>query len=414
MYLAKNIKIQVTEEQAIVLNCMCYAASKLWNVANYEKRNYKELKLPKYPNWYDQKRRLKDSFWYKNLHSQTAQELLNQLEQAWKSFFALKKSGGVKNPKPPRFKQKPISCRFLNKGFKREGNNFRLSVSKRTREYILTTHNVDAKYINLEIEYFSDIKNIKQCEVKPLGGSEFDFVVTYQIADVEPLADNGRYLSIDLGLKNLAACYSNQGDGFVISGNRYLNAQYYFNKQIAHYQGISAAQQSANGVKFPKPSKKVLALYAKKRHIINDLLHKSTRFIVDYCVENDIRTVVIGDITGIREDNSLGSKTNQSFHALPFARFYFQLEYKLKLAGITVLKQKESYTSQCSPTSTKVNKAHAVKNNRKHRGLYNDSGVIYNADMVGAYNILRLWSHKTKTLINTPMSGLSNPLKVTV
>ena len=35
---------------------MCYAASKLWNVCNYERRRYKELGLEKYPDWYYQKK----------------------------------------------------------------------------------------------------------------------------------------------------------------------------------------------------------------------------------------------------------------------------------------------------------------------------------------------------------------------
>ena len=53
---------------------MCYAASKLWNVCNYERRRYKELGLEKYPDWYYQKKAHKGELWYRQLPSQTAQE----------------------------------------------------------------------------------------------------------------------------------------------------------------------------------------------------------------------------------------------------------------------------------------------------------------------------------------------------
>ncbi len=66
------------------------------------------------------------------------------------------------------------------------------------------------------------------------------------------------------------------------------------------------------------------------------------------------------------------------------------LEYKLKLYGIRLIKQEESYTSQCSPLSPEVEKRYAQPSNRKERGLYRDwKRRRYNADAVGAYNILR-------------------------
>ena len=78
---------------------MCYAASKLWNVCNYERHHYKELGLEKYPDWYYQKKAHKENLWYKQLPSQTAQETCKQLDKAWKSFYVLKKTGGIKAPR---------------------------------------------------------------------------------------------------------------------------------------------------------------------------------------------------------------------------------------------------------------------------------------------------------------------------
>lgn len=87
MFLSRREVFLPTEEQKIILGHMGYAAFKLWNVANYEKRNYKEIGMTRYPNWYDQKKRLKENFFYKNLPSQTAQDVLQQLEERGKAFL---------------------------------------------------------------------------------------------------------------------------------------------------------------------------------------------------------------------------------------------------------------------------------------------------------------------------------------
>ena len=96
-----------------------------------------------------------------------------------------------------------------------------------------------------------------------------------------------------------------------------------------------------------------------------------------------------GDIKGIREEKNLGRKTNQQLHSLPYARIYMQLEYKLKMQGIRLIRQEESYSSQCPPQSEEVSRIYAEKKNRKKRCIYIVDTVIYNTDAVGAYNILR-------------------------
>ena len=42
MLLSKKTSIKVSREYANLIGHMCYAASKLWNVCNYERQHYKE------------------------------------------------------------------------------------------------------------------------------------------------------------------------------------------------------------------------------------------------------------------------------------------------------------------------------------------------------------------------------------
>ena len=123
-----------------------------------------------------------------------------------------------------------------------------------------------------------------------------------------------------------------------------------------------------------------------------------------------------GDIKGIREEKNLGRKTNQQLHSLPYARIYMQLEYKLKMQGIRLIRQEESYSSQCPPQSEEVSRIYAEKKNRKKRCIYIVDTVIYNADAVGAYNILRKYHAVSGEEIDMPVTGLKNPeiIKVAV
>lgn len=52
----------------------------------------------------------------------------------------------------------------------------------------------------------------------------------------------------------------------------------------------------------------------RRKNFLNDCLHKLTHWLVEYCNVYDIRTVVLGDITDIREDNDMGNAENQKFH----------------------------------------------------------------------------------------------------
>ncbi|NSG20468.1 transposase, partial [Blautia obeum] len=56
MLLSHKTSLKISQEYSNIIGHMCYAASKLWNVCNYERHHYKELGLEKYPDWYYQKK----------------------------------------------------------------------------------------------------------------------------------------------------------------------------------------------------------------------------------------------------------------------------------------------------------------------------------------------------------------------
>ena len=418
MLLSKKTSIKVSQEYANVIGHMCYAASKLWNVCNYERQHYKEMGMEKYPDWYYQKKSHREDLWYKQLPSQTAQEVCKLLDKAWKSFYALKRSGGIENPRPPRFKQGSIPITYMQMGIVHEWDTekVRLSLPKALKRYMEETYQIHENFLYLENKIFRDMDQIKQLRIYPPEKGECKVIVVYEISEREELSQNGHYLSVDLGLHNLMTCYDSGNGNTFILGRRYLALERYFHKEIARVQAQWYGQQSVKGIKHPVTSKHIRRLYQKKQNSVTDYLHKITRYFAKYCREQGITCVVAGDIRNIRKGKDLGHRTNQKFHSLPYNRLYSMLEYKLKMYGIRFVRQEESYTSQCSPLSPEVEKRYAQPCNRKQRGLYRDGNRKYNADAVGAYNILRKYLSVSGEKKELSVTGLKTPeiIKVAV
>lgn len=417
MLLSHKTVVKLSGNESNIIGHLCYAASKLWNVCNYERIHYKELGMEKYPDWYYQKSHHKDTMWFKSLPSQTAQEVCKLLDKSWKSFYVLQKTNGIMNPRPPRFRQNGIAVTYMQNGIKHEeqSESIRLSLPKNLKEYLKEKYQINDNYLFLKNRIFKNIDVIKQLHIYPPENGKCKVIVVYEIEDVEVQEDNKHYLSIDLGLHNLMTCYDSKGTSFIL-GRQYLSICRKYDKEIARIQSQWSKQQISKGIRYPKPSKHVLKLHRKKRDSVKDYLHKITHCLAEYCVKNDIRTVIIGDIRNIRQGKNLGKKNNQKLHGLPYEKIYGMLEYKLKLVGIRFVRQEESYTSQCSPYAKKVSKDAAEKSNRKERGLYLVDGKVLNADAVGAYNIMKKYFAVSGIEKEMSVSGLADVkiLKVAV
>ena len=109
MLVAKKTTVKISESYSIIINRMCFAAHKLWNICNYERYHYKELNLPvEYPNWYYQKKAHKDDMWARQLPAHTAQEVCKLLDKSWSAFYQSRKAEGGETQRPPKFKHEPI------------------------------------------------------------------------------------------------------------------------------------------------------------------------------------------------------------------------------------------------------------------------------------------------------------------
>ena len=127
-------------------------------------------------------------------------------------------------------------------------------------------------------------------------------------------------------------------------------------------------------------------------------MNKTARRVIDYCINHDIRTLVMSYNETFQKDSNIGKRNNQTFVNIPYGKLRNKLEYLCELNGITLVMQEESYTSQASfwdkdviPVykSDDIEKYH-FSEKRINRGQYRTaSGQVLNADVNGALNIMR-------------------------
>ncbi|MHA2296073.1 MAG: RNA-guided endonuclease InsQ/TnpB family protein [Candidatus Hodarchaeales archaeon] len=374
-----KVKLKVNAKQARLFENMAFACTKLHNTANYDRvQQWKQT--GKISSYSKQCVALKDNKWYKLLHSQSAQAILQKLDFSYRSWYALRK----KDPKarPPGFRRKESlsTISFKKVGFKVEGNQFRLSLSKSFREKT----GWPEKFLWVTFTTYRDLLGKpKTLEINQINGEWYGYLVE----DIKPpesvLSDNPKVLAIDQGIINLAGCITSDGDTFLFTGKGLLSIQRYFNKQIKTVQ--HRVQSRAKDFAW---SSGLTDLYHKRRYQPDHALHALAKLLVEFCKTNGIEIIVIGKLTGIRKGKDWGKKGNQKLHAWQFGRFTQLLTYKAEAAAIKVEKVSERNTSKTCSSCGKIG-------NRKKRGLFlckskkcKQYKVPLNADLNGARNIL--------------------------
>lgn len=220
--------------------------------------------------------------------------------------------------------------------------------------------------------------------------------------------NKGNVLSIDLGLNNLCSCISNVGlSPFIVNGKIIKSFDQWYNKKRAKLMSYIGGDVT---------SRRLRQLNNYRNFWIEDKIHKISRFIVNYCINNNIGNIVIGLNKGWKQNINLGKKTNQKFVEIPFSRLVDKISYKCKLVGISFQTHEESYTSKVDHLAFEpLKKQEVYLGKRKKRGLFQSStGKLLNADINGAVGIGRkvFGDSYVSRIID---SGLAfNPVRVNV
>jgi putative transposase len=227
--------------------------------------------------------------------------------------------------------------------------------------------------------------------------------VVYEREPILAAVDPSLYAGIDIGLNNLAAITSNKA-GFVpriVNGRPVKSLNQFYNKrkaELQHKLGTAGGTTGTAG-STPRTTAQLERLTAHRTRQIEHYLHTASRRIIDLLVAEGIGTLVIGKNPLWKQETRMGKRNNQHFVSVPHARFIAMLTYKAALVGIQVKITEESYTSQASfldadplPVYDPQHKEKppTFTGRRVKRGLYRAAnGQRFNADVNGAYNIMR-------------------------
>lgn len=191
--------------------------------------------------------------------------------------------------------------------------------------------------------------------------------VVYKAAEPEVKAD-GNVMGIDLGIKCPAVSYCSDG-GVKFYGNGRRNK--YMRR---HYAYLRKKLQTSKKVKAVKRIKD------KEQRIMRDIDHKLSRDIVKTAAAHNVKTIKLEQLQNIRSATRTSRKNNHSLHTWSFYRLAQFIEYKAKLAGISVEYVNPAYTSQKCPVCGSIH--HAADRNYTCK-----CGFHIHRDLLGAMNI---------------------------
>ena len=388
-----TVKQQVkhlSKEDYKTIKELCHIAKNLANEAIYNVRQYyfAEGEFLKYEKNYTL---LKNSPNYKALNSNMAQQILKEVDGSFKSFFGLLKLAkqgkyAFKDCKLPHYLPKDGYTTLVIGFVRLKGNKLILPFSNGFKK----TH----KAVEITIPPILLDKKVKEIRIIPKAKARFfEIQYIYEAECVQRNLNTNNALALDLGINNLVTAVSSNGRSFIIDGRKLKSINQWFNKENARLQSIKDKQHYGK-----KSTNRQKAIARDRTNKVNDYMNKAARKVINYCIANDIGTLVVGYNETFQRNSHIGKRNNQNFVSIPYGQLRNKLEYLCTLNGIVFVKQEESYTSKSSfwdrddiPVYNADNpREYQFRGNRVHRGQYKTaSGKTINADVNGALNIMR-------------------------
>ena len=392
MYLSVKQQIKhLSKKEYKTIRELCHIAKSLTNQAIYNIRQY-YFAEKKYLNYSKNYNLLKTSENYKLLNSNMAQQILKEVDGSFQSYFALLKLAkegkyDIKDCKIPYYLSKD-GYTTLVIGFVRLNEN----------KLIIPFSNIykkSHKQIEIKIPPILLNKMIKEIRIIPKGKARFfEIQYIYEAKEIQRKLNRKNVLAVDLGVNNLVTAVTSNGRSFIIDGRKIKSINQWYNKENGRIQKIKDKQ----GISNKKTTKRQKSITKNRNNKINDYISKAARKVIDYCITNDIGTLVVGYNEEFQRKSKIGKKNNQTFVNISFGKLYSKLKYLCKLNNIVFVKQEESYTSKASfwdkdeiPVYDEDNKeTYKFSGRRIYRGMYKSSkGKLINSDINGALNILR-------------------------
>lgn len=308
------------------------------------------------------------------LHSQSSQAAYQLWMQNMKSYFASIKqynkapSKFNNKPEPPKHEKFMQPVTFKKSAIRYKNGYLYLSVKKPNEPIQIKWND------NLPIPEWASISYSNKT------GWNVNLIVEKEIEKSEHL-DSEKIMSIDLGVKRVATTFDGE-NCITYSGKELMSLVRLKNK-------INDKTKSKLS-KYKKGSRKYKKIKRSNRNVARrldnkqkDILHKTSRTIVNDAIDNKIGTIVIGDCSSIHNKTKCGDQ-NQKIQQYPEQKLRKYVEYKFQSVGGSTEVPSERNTTKTCPMCKYMHKP----NNRTFKCP--NCGFVYDRDGVGAVNIYRL------------------------
>ena len=327
---------------------------------------------------------LKDSDCFKNLGSNSSQQTLRSLINNWNSFFK-----GIKewNKYPDKFLGKPKLPNYKNTKTGKYSlflcnNQFRIENNYLYFAWIPLKPFNNTFKINIP-------KNSKLIQLRFIPKNNvynMELVYEKEVSDTNDLKESTRICGIDLGVNNFVTMSNNIGlKPIIINGKIIKSINQFYNKNLAYYKSKLKKINSKDW------SNKLNKLTIKRDNKIKYYMHCASKIIINYCINNNIDTIIIGKNNEWKQNSDLYKTANQTFVQIPYENFIDMIKYKAEDIDIKVILTNESYTSGTSFLDEELPcKQNYNYSRRIFRGLFkSNTGQLINSDVNGSLQIIK-------------------------
>jgi putative transposase len=229
---------------------------------------------------------------------------------------------------------------------------------------------------------FSD--GIHTCEIIWRHG-RYVLSCTAEYQPAEP-AEQGLRAGIDIGEIHPVAVCAENGAGLVVSGRQIRSAKQQRNKSLGAFaKRLSRCKKGSR--RWKKLQRAKARLRAKTDRQVRDLLHQATRKTIDWCREQGVSELVIGNPAGVEKNTRKGKRLNrkarQKVSQMETGRIKQYLRYKAEEAGIRTCLVDERGTSRDCPV--------CGSQNRVRGRLFVCAACGFSAHRDGKAGFMMLW-----------------------
>lgn len=360
-----------------VIDRQCFYSKNLYNEANYVIRQ-KFIEEGKYIPYKEMNFEFKTHDNYKLTFSQPANCTLRLLDKNWKSYFR-----SIKDWK--EHPEKYLGMPKLPKYLKKDGRfPWMIPNNQLVYDYEKGTVYIRNRLLNDYKWKCRCLGRIIQVRFIPRG-SCYVMEIVYEVEIPNAKIETNRIASVDLGVDNLVTMTNNIGlNPIIINGKGVKSTNQYYNKRLAKEKSLLKIRHNKDW------SNKLDTITFKRHRRIKNYMHNTSSYIVKWCVENEIDTLVVGKNKEWKQNVFMGKENNQKFMAIPYQMLLQQLKYKCENVGIKYIETEESYSSGTSfLDGENPIKQNYDKSRRIERGLFkSNTGLLINSDVNGSLQIM--------------------------